>query len=81
MADPGLTKDMLLGTNRESGDDEGVPAFLQLTDKLTDRRCAILLESGDLELTIDETLELLKRNVNPRLALEQLMLRLPRPGL
>ena len=29
---------------------------------------------------IDETLELLKRNVNPRLALEQLMLRLPRPG-
>ncbi|MDA1348485.1 MAG: DNA polymerase III subunit [Chloroflexi bacterium] len=29
---------------------------------------------------IDKTLELLKRNVSPRLALEQLMLRLPRPG-
>ena len=57
MADPGLTKDMLLGTNRESGDDEGVPAFLQLTDKLTGGRCAILLEPGDLELTIDETLD------------------------
>ena len=57
MVDPGPTNDMLPGSDREPGYDEGVPAFLQLTDKLTGRRCAILLEPDDLELTTDETLD------------------------
>ena len=57
MADPSLIDEMLLGSDREPGHDEGVPAFLQLTDQLTGRRCAILMEPGDLELTIDATVD------------------------
>ena len=57
MADTSPTNEMLLGSHRGPGYDEGVPAFLQFTDKLTGRRCAILLEPGDLELNIDATLD------------------------
>lgn len=57
MQDPSPSNDTSLGRDREPGHDEGVPAFLQLTDKLTGRRCAILLEPGDLELTIAETVD------------------------
>ena len=57
MADSNPTNEMLLDSDPEPGYGEGVPAFLQLTDKLTGRRCAILLIPDDLELTIDETLD------------------------
>ena len=57
MPDSDPANDILLGGDPASGNDEGVPAFLQLTDKLTGRRCAILLGPDDLELTTGEMLD------------------------